>query len=91
MYDRTQNLSQISYNYLKERHAGVYKFYLAFIILLAFKSTISSKPMANISIGFSQFAELSTISENQAIPIQCYSFKTNAISANLLIVLNKMI
>lgn len=23
MYDRTQNLSQISYNYLKERHAGV--------------------------------------------------------------------
>lgn len=23
MYDRTQNLSQISYNYLKERYAGV--------------------------------------------------------------------
>lgn len=91
MYERTQNLSQISYNHLKERFAGVQKFYLAFIILLAFKSTISSKPMANISIGFSQFAELSTISENQAIPIQCNSLKTNAISANLLIVLNKMI
>lgn len=45
-------------------------------MLLAFKSTISSNPMANISIGLSQFAALTTISENQAKAIQCLSFKT---------------
>ena len=38
--------------------------YLALTILLAFKSTISSKPMANISTGTLKSIELFTESEN---------------------------